>query len=112
MSMAGKEFEARLRQQHTKLNPKTSWARVDKKKAKKKKQAFGDESDEECVAHYIYLFTHPGMLACMFNVETDVGVLCCCQMLGQARRLVCTACHHLWNIVLQSCVCCGVGQDS
>ena len=46
LSMAGKEFEARLRQQHTKLNPKTNWARLDKKKAKKK-QAFGDDSDEE-----------------------------------------------------------------
>lgn len=44
---AGKELEARLRQQHTKLNPKTSWAQVDKRKKSKKKRGFGDESSEE-----------------------------------------------------------------
>ena len=43
---AGKEYEARLRQQHAKLNPKTSWARVDRKKAKKR-AGFGDDSDTE-----------------------------------------------------------------
>lgn len=41
----GKEYEARLRQQHTKLNPRTSWARMDKKKAKKRR-GFGEDSDE------------------------------------------------------------------
>lgn len=45
--IAGKELEARLRQQHTKLNPRTSWAQVDKKKRTKRKPGFGDESDEE-----------------------------------------------------------------
>lgn len=45
--IAGKEFEARLRQQHSKLNPRTSWARVGKKKKANKKRGFGDESDEE-----------------------------------------------------------------
>ena len=43
---AGKELEARLRQQHSKLNPRTSWAQVDKKK-KSKKPSFGDDSSEE-----------------------------------------------------------------
>lgn len=42
----GKEYESRLRQQHTKLNPKTAWARVDKTKLKRKR-GFGDDSDEE-----------------------------------------------------------------
>ncbi len=42
----GKEYEARLRQQHAKLNPKTSWARMDRKKAKKRR-GFGEDSDEE-----------------------------------------------------------------
>ncbi|KAL3162415.1 U3 snoRNP protein [Trebouxia sp. C0010 RCD-2024] len=45
--VSGKEFEARLRQQHSKLNPRTSWARVGKKKKANKKRGFGDESDEE-----------------------------------------------------------------
>ena len=45
--IAGKEFEARLRQQHTKLNPRTSWAQVHRKKKANKKRGFGDESDEE-----------------------------------------------------------------
>lgn len=44
---AGKEFEARLRQQHTKLNPRTSWAQMDRKKKAKKRRGFGDDSDDE-----------------------------------------------------------------
>ena len=44
---AGKDLEARLRQQHTKLNPRTSWAQMGKKKKAKKKLGFGDESSEE-----------------------------------------------------------------
>lgn len=43
---AGKEYESRLRQQHAKLNPKTSWARFDQKKLKRRR-GFGDDSDEE-----------------------------------------------------------------
>ena len=43
---AGKEYEARLRQQHAKLNPKTSWACMDRTKAKKRR-GFGEDSDEE-----------------------------------------------------------------
>ncbi len=42
----GKEYEARLRQQHAKLNPKTSWARMDRKTARKRR-GFGEDSDEE-----------------------------------------------------------------
>lgn len=45
-AFVGKEYEARLRQQHAKLNPKTSWARMDKKKGKKRR-GFGEDSDEE-----------------------------------------------------------------
>ncbi|DBB01100.1 hypothetical protein WJX77_009600 [Trebouxia sp. C0004] len=44
--VSGKEYEARLRQQHAKLNPRTSWAHMDKKKAKKRR-GFGDDSHED-----------------------------------------------------------------
>jgi hypothetical protein len=40
---AGKEYEQRLRQQHSKLNPRTTWALL-KKKAK---QRVAEGSDDE-----------------------------------------------------------------
>ncbi len=41
---AGKEYEARLRQQHSKLNPRTSWATEGRAK---RKRGFGDEESED-----------------------------------------------------------------
>lgn len=43
----GKEYEARLRQQHSKLNPRTSWATEALNGRKKRKHGFGDEDSED-----------------------------------------------------------------
>ena len=46
----GKEYEARLRQQHSKLNPRTSWATRDGARSRKRRRAgYGEDSeDDEC----------------------------------------------------------------
>lgn len=46
----GKEYEARLRQQHSKLNPRTSWATRDSDRSRKRRRAAysEDSEDDEC----------------------------------------------------------------
>lgn len=44
---SGREYEARLRQQHNKLNPRTSWASLKKADARRRRQAEGGASDSE-----------------------------------------------------------------
>ena len=43
----GKEYEARLRQQHSKLHPRTSWAAAADAAAQRKRRRGGYASDDE-----------------------------------------------------------------
>eukprot|EP00884_Botryococcus_braunii_P017829 jgi/Botrbrau1/472/Bobra.110_2s0110.1 len=45
--LTGVEYEARLRALHTKLNPRTSWARRPAERRRQRSNQFGDSSDEE-----------------------------------------------------------------
>ena len=48
MECTGKEYESRLRQQHSKLNPRTAWATQHLHKRRKHEHGFGeDDSDED-----------------------------------------------------------------
>lgn len=44
---AGQQYEQRLRQQHNKLNPRTSWASLKKAAARRQRAAGGGGSDSE-----------------------------------------------------------------
>jgi U3 small nucleolar RNA-associated protein 18 len=46
VSATGQQYEQRLRQQHNKLNPRTSWASL-KKAAKRREAGQGGASDDE-----------------------------------------------------------------
>ena len=50
VATVGKEYEARLRQQHSKLNPRTSWAtREGDRSGKRRRAGYGkDSEDDEC----------------------------------------------------------------
>ena len=43
----GKEYEARLRQQHSKLNPRTSWASQPGRGAKRRRTGYGEDSEDD-----------------------------------------------------------------
>ena len=47
VARAGREYEARLREQHNKLNPRTSWASLKKADARRRRRAEGGASDSE-----------------------------------------------------------------
>ena len=51
----GKEYEARLRQQHSKLNPRTSWATREGGRGRKRRRAgYGEDSeDDECAPCFL-----------------------------------------------------------
>ncbi len=44
---AGREYEARLRQQHSKLNPRTSWAAQTGRGAKRRRTGYGEDSEDD-----------------------------------------------------------------
>lgn len=47
MPCAGKEYEARLRQQHSKLHPRTAWAAPKAGRKRRRAGYGGDETDED-----------------------------------------------------------------
>lgn len=44
---AGKEYEARLRKQHSKLNPRTSWATDEGRSRKRRRAGYGEDSEDD-----------------------------------------------------------------
>lgn len=62
----GKEYEARLRQQHSKLNPRTSWAMREGGRGRKRRRAgYGEDSeDDECAPCFLCRMCKlPGVLS-------------------------------------------------
>ncbi|CAK0782784.1 hypothetical protein CVIRNUC_005979 [Coccomyxa viridis] len=46
-SISGKEYEARLRKQHSKLNPRTSWATEEGRSRKRRRAGYGEDSEDD-----------------------------------------------------------------
>ena len=75
----GTEYEARLRQQHAKLNPRTGWATSAGAHRRRRRGFGGDsDSDEECAAAFRCMMLQSLHMGCMCVTSTALPQTAVC----------------------------------
>jgi hypothetical protein len=84
VTAVGKDYEARLRQQHSRLNPRTSWAarNSDLRGRKRRHAGYGQDSeDDECVTCFLPGLCRLSRALSVLSLGTWRGCFCPLQSL-------------------------------